>query len=80
VFDDGPHLRALPSGCAPGEGSWRLVRRSLRDRRASSRSRARLDAHENEPTCAQSSGLTECAGMIRCDMRELGRKRNALQI
>jgi hypothetical protein len=39
-----------------------------------------LDAHENEPTCAQSSGATECSGMIRCDMREQGRKRNALQI
>jgi hypothetical protein len=39
-----------------------------------------LDAHENEPTCAQFSGATECAGMTRCDMREQGRKRNALQI
>jgi hypothetical protein len=39
-----------------------------------------LDAYENEPTCGQSSGPTECGGMIRCDMREQGRKRNALQI
>jgi DNA polymerase I len=28
-----------------------------------------LDAHESEPTCTESSGPTECAGMIRCDMR-----------
>jgi hypothetical protein len=28
-----------------------------------------LDAYENEPTCSESSGPTECAGMIRCDMR-----------
>jgi len=28
-----------------------------------------LDAHENEPTCTESSGPTECAEMIRCDMR-----------
>jgi hypothetical protein len=27
-----------------------------------------LDAHENEPTCAQSSGPTECAAMICCNM------------
>jgi hypothetical protein len=33
-----------------------------------------LGAHENEPTCAQSSGPTECAAMIRCDMGEQGRK------
>jgi hypothetical protein len=37
-----------------------------------------LDAHESEPTCTESSGPTECAGMIRCDMREQGRKRNCL--
>ena len=29
---------------------------------------AGFDAHEDEPTCALSSGATECAGMIRCDM------------
>jgi dienelactone hydrolase len=31
-----------------------------------------LDAHENEPTCAQFSGPTECPGMIRCDARIWG--------
>jgi hypothetical protein len=31
-----------------------------------------LDARENEPTCAQFSGPTVCAGMIRCDVRITG--------
>jgi hypothetical protein len=31
-----------------------------------------IDAYEHEPTCTQSSGPTECAGMIRCDTRIWG--------
>ena len=33
-----------------------------------------LDAHEDEPTCAQSSGPTECADMGRCDATSMGIK------
>ena len=31
-----------------------------------------IDAYEHEPTCTQSSGPAECAGMIRCDTRIWG--------
>jgi hypothetical protein len=31
-----------------------------------------LDAHANKPPCAQFSGPTGCAGMIRCDTRIWG--------